>query len=313
MKDLSIGIDIGGTKILIALVDKTTGEVIYYIKKKTSRGNKKILSKLIDGINELVNENNIRIDEIKLIGIGSSGIIDRENGIILDAPNLECHNFQIKSELEREFNKPVQIGNDVEAAAIGEWKFGSAVGINDFMCIFIGTGIGAAIVKDGKLLRGKSGTAGEFGHMTISYNGRHCACGSYGCLEAYASRSAVEGKITEALNKGVKSVISDYIKPEKPISSGMIAKSVERGDVLVTSCILEAAEYLSSGLASVMNLINPECIILGGGLVEAVDLFYREATQRARQKALSLPAGQTIFKKSHLGDFAGVIGATNFE
>ena len=313
MKSYSIGIDIGGTKILIALVNKETGEVICANKKKTSKGNKKILSKLIDGISELCAENSIDLRTVSSIGIGSSGLIDRENGIIISAPNLESYDFELADELKKVFNLPVFVGNDVEAGTLGEMKFGAGRNCDDFMCIFIGTGIGSAIVKDGKLIKGASGTAGEFGHIVIAYNGRHCGCGAYGCLETYASRKAVEGKIWDALNKGTKSAITDYIKPDKPISSSMIAKSIEKNDVLVTSCILEASEYLSCGIASVINLLNPKCIILGGGLIDAVNLFYEETVLRSKQKALKLASDSTIFKKAELGDYSGVIGAACLE
>lgn len=315
MKEYAIGIDLGGTKILTALVLKQTGKVLCFVKKKTkkAKGEKAILHKLIESIKELIKENNISIDKISSIGIGASGQIDRVNGIIKGACNLDCYDLNVKEKLEKEFKIPVYLGNDVEVATIGEMKFGAGQNCNDLVCIFVGTGIGSSIVKDGKIIKGATGTAGEMGHMIVDLNGRQCACGAHGCLEAYASRSAIEHRIEGALKKGRTSCISEYLKEDKPISSGMIEKSIEREDELVTLCVSEAANYLSAGIAGIINIVNPQLIILGGGLINAVDFFYQKTIKSARTKCLPVPAKKIEFKKAELGDFSGVIGATFLE
>ena len=209
MKKYSVGIDLGGTKILIALVDKTTGEVVCHIKKKTKKdkGPKNIIRKMIEGITELLEESSVPLEEINSIGVGAAGQVDRENGILIGAPNLDCYDLNIKEHLTSHFNIPVRLGNDVEIAAMGEMMFGSAKGCDDFVCIFVGTGVGSSIVKGGKIIHGATGTAGEIGHMIVDLNGRQCACGAHGCLEAYASRSAIDKRIEGALRKGRHSVI----------------------------------------------------------------------------------------------------------
>lgn len=311
MKKFSIGIDLGGTKILIALVNKATGEVVHYVKKKTKKdkGPKNIIRKMIDGIEELLEESKVSIDEIETIGVGAAGQVDRENGILIGAPNLDCYDLNIREHLASHFNLPVFLGNDVEIAAIGEMKFGAGAGCDDFVCIFVGTGVGSSVVKNGKIIRGATGTAGEIGHMIVDLNGRQCACGAHGCLEAYASRSAIEKRIEGALRKGRHSVILDYLETGKSISSSMIQKSIEREDELVIQCVDEASEYLSGGVASIINFINPKLVILGGGLIEAVDYFYKNTIKKARAKSLPVPATKIEFKKAALGDFSGVIGA----
>ena len=215
----------------------------------------------------------------------------------------------MKEILQNKFNIPVFVGNDVEVATIGEQKFGAGKGCADFVCVFVGTGIGSAIVKNGHIIYGATGTAGELGHIIVDLNGRPCACGAHGCLEAYASRSAIETRIEGALKKGRKSCISEYLEEGKAITSSMIRKSIEREDELVTQCVSEASEYLSGGLASVINLINPELIILGGGLIEAVDYFYKQTIKKAKSKSLPVPAEKIRFSKTILGDYSGVIGA----
>lgn len=311
MKKYSIGIDLGGTKILIGLVEKESGKVVSHIKKKTKKekGPENIVRKMVEGVEELLEESGKSFTEISSIGIGSAGQIDRKNGIIIGAPNLDCYNLNLKEILQNKFNIPVFVGNDVEVATIGEQKFGAGKGCADFVCVFVGTGIGSAIVKNGHIIYGATGTAGELGHIIVDLNGRPCACGAHGCLEAYASRSAIETRIEGALKKGRKSCISEYLEEGKAITSSMIRKSIEREDELVTQCVSEASEYLSGGLASVINLINPELIILGGGLIEAVDYFYKQTIKKAKSKSLPLPAEKIRFSKTILGDYSGVIGA----
>ena len=309
MKKYSIGIDLGGTKILIALVNRETGEVSAYVKKKTKKdkGPKNIIKKMLDGIEELLEESGVSKDEISSIGVGAAGQVDRVNGILIGAPNLDCYDLNIKQYIEEHFNIPVFLGNDVEIAAIGEMKFGAAKDYDDFVCVFVGTGVGSSIVKKGSIIYGATGTAGEIGHVIVDLNGRPCACGAHGCLEAYASRSAIERRIEGAFRKGRKSCILDYLEGGKSITSGMIQKAIERDDELVIQCVTEAAEYLSGGLASVINFVNPKLIVLGGGLIEAVDFFYQKTIKKARAKSLPVPAEKIEFKKATLGDFSGVI------
>lgn len=315
MKKYSIGIDLGGTKILIALVDRNTGEVLEHVKKKTKKdkGPKNIIRKMLEGIEELIENSGKTFDEISSIGVGAAGQIDRKNGVIIAAANLDCYDLNLKKILTEKFDIPVYVGNDVEIATIGEQKFGAGKDCNDFVCIFVGTGVGSAIVKDGKIIIGATGTAGEIGHIIVDLNGRQCSCGAHRCLEAYASRSAIERRIEGALKKGRKSCILDYLETGKSITSSMIQKSIEREDELVLQCVTEASEYLSGGIASIINFINPELIILGGGLIEAVDYFYQKTIKKAKAKSLPVPAEKIQFKKAMLGDYSGVIGAAFLE
>ena len=307
----AIGIDLGGTKVLSALIDKTTGKVVASVKKKTKKdkGPNKILEKIVESIQELIDDKHVEKVSIDSIGIGAAGQVDRKNGILLAAPNLDCFNVPLKQIIEDEFSVPTYVGNDVEIATLGELKFGAGKGYQNLVCVFVGTGVGSGIVRDGELYQGATGTAGEIGHIVVDYGGRQCGCGAMGCLEAYASRSAIEKRITGALKKGRNSIILDYIEDGKPISSSMIRKSLEQGDELVTQALDEASEYLSAGLASVINFINPELIILGGGLIDAIDYFYDKTILKAHVKALPVPASKIEFKKAELGDFSGVIGA----
>ena len=242
MKKYSIGIDLGGTKILIALVNRETGEVIHSVKKKTKKdkGPKNIIRKMIEGIDELIEESKISPEEISSIGVGAAGQVDRENGILIAAANLDCYDLNIRKKINEHYDIPVYLGNDVEIAAIGELMFGAAKGYKDVVCIFVGTGVGSAIVKDGNIIRGATGTAGEIGHIIVDLNGRPCACGAHGCLEAYASRSAIERRIEGDLQKGRYPVISGYMEIGQAIPPHMLNDEKERGDELVVQLVDEA-------------------------------------------------------------------------
>lgn len=311
MLNLAIGIDLGGTKVLTALVNKDIGEVLHSVKKKTKKdkGPEKIIKKIINSIKEIIEEQGLKKTDITSIGIGAAGQVDRERGVLIAAPNLDCFNLELKQIIEKEFEIPVLLGNDVEIATIGEMYFGAGKGNDDFVCVFVGTGVGSGLVQNGRLRTGASGTAGEIGHIIVDVGGRPCACGGNGCLEAYASRLAIEKRIVGALKKGRESDITNYLEEGKGIKTSMIKKALENNDELVKQNIDEAAEYLACGLASVINFYNPRLIILGGGLVDAIDYFYDKAVKIAVAKALPTPSKYIQFKKAELGDFSGVIGA----
>ncbi len=310
MSNYSIGIDLGGTKVLAGIVDADNGQVIDFVKKRTKKaGSESIIQRIIETVEKTLCKAQIPLSEISSIGIGAAGQVDRKNGILISAPNLDCYDVEFKKILEEHFNIPTYVGNDVEVATLGEMKFGSGAGYKNFVCIFVGTGVGSGVVCDGKILKGSTGTAGEIGHIIVSSGGRLCGCGGYGCLEAYASRTAIEKKIIGSLKKGHKSVISEAIKENGIIRSKDIKDALDANDELVFDCITEAAEYLSSGIASVINFYNPELIILGGGLIEAVDLFYEMTVKKSLIKSLAVPASKTQIVKTKLSDFSGAVGA----
>lgn len=314
MKKYSIGVDLGGTKILAGLVEKASGKVISEVKNKTKKekGNKKIGEKILETLDELLKTSAVSNHEISSIGLGLAGQVDREKGILINGANLECKDFHAKELIEEKYDIPVFCGNDVEVAAIGELNYGAGQGFKDIVCIFVGTGIGSSIIKDGKIHHGASGSAGEIGHIIVDLNGRACSCGGNGCLEAYASRSAIESRILGAVKKGRSSIITELANSSS-ISSKHIKKSLDARDEVVMQYVNEAIEYLSGGIASVMNFYNPELVILGGGLIQSIDEIYLNTIKKARAKALPVPSAVTKFKKAELGDYSGVIGASMLE
>ena len=316
-KKYALGIDLGGTKTLAAVVDVTTGEVIASERKRTraEKGQEYVSQQIINLSTAALESAKLPAGaKIVAVGIGAAGQIDRKNGIVVDAPNLGVKNMPMAELLSKQFGKPVGVGNDVEVAALGEYLYGSGRGYSTFVVLFVGTGIGGGIVQNGRLYAGLTGTAGEVGHMTIQAGGRICPCGSRGCLEAYASRTAITKAIMAEIHHGRSSVLTgeaelQLTEGETIIRSGLLAHALSQGDALVGEIVTEAADFLGYGLASVMNFYNPQCIILGGGVIEAVDLLFERAVHRARVTALAAPAAKTKILRARLGDFSGVVGA----
>ena len=316
-KIYALGIDLGGTKVLASVVDITSGDVIASVRKRTKaeKGQDFISKRTVELAREVLDEAELpNGSEIVAVGVGAAGQIDRKAGVILDAPNLGVTDMDLGELLGKEFGKPVAVGNDVEVATIGELYYGSGRGFNNFVCIFIGTGIGGGIVRNGQMYTGLTGTAGEIGHVPIVAGGRICGCGNRGCLEAYASRTAITRAIMAEIHHGRKSVLSDEAElqlkeGETIIRSGLLANAIKQDDALTIEIVTEAADYLGYGLGGVINFYNPECVILGGGVIEAIDLLYERASDRALTIALSQPARKTKIMRTRLGDFSGVVGA----
>jgi glucokinase len=244
--------------------------------------------------------------------------VDPEKGILLGAPNLSqaTVNLPMAQLLRDRFGVPAALRNDVQIAAMGEARFGAGKNVADFLCVFVGTGIGGAIVRDGVVVRGSGGSAGEIGHLVIHANGRLCGCGGRGHLEAYASRTAITRSIIGDLKRGRPSSLASHLpdlNQDAPggtaLRSGVLAAAVDEGDDLAVEAIEDAGRYLGYGLASAINLLNPSKVILGGGVIEAVELLFKIAESRARREALPAAARHMEIVRAGLGDNSGVVGA----
>jgi len=314
----ALGIDLGGTKILAGVIDLERGKVLSTAKQRSQvdQGPDELLARLVETSREAIQAaKGVRPEAV---GIGAPGQIDYKRGVLILGPNLGQHmdNLPLASLLGKRLDLPVTLGNDVQVAAVGEHRFGAGKGHDDFMCVFVGSGIGGAIVQGGKLRLGASNTAGEIGHIVVDVGGRLCGCGGQGHLEAYASRSSVVRAILSSIRAGRESVLREAVSlplPETPsgtaLRSKAIAKAVAEGDALTLEAIADAARYLGAGLVSAINFYNPGRIILGGGFVDAVDLLFVQAEARARAEAL-MAAGRSVeIVRSALGDDAGIMGA----
>lgn len=324
MARYALGVDFGGTKVLAAVVDLDSGKVRGSAKKKTSAddGPDELMDRIYATGEGAIKDAKLKKGEIAGIGVGVAGQVDAERGLLLGTPNLSqaVVDLPMAQRLTRHFGAPAALRNDVQIAAMGEERFGGGKGAPDFLCVFVGTGVGGAIVRKGILETGAAGTAGEIGHVVIDAGGRLCGCGGHGHLEAYASRSAITKSLLGDLRRGRKTILTTLMpelgqreSADEPggmaIRSGVLAKAVDGGDELVVETMREAGRYLGLGLASAINLLNPTRIILGGGVIEAVDLLFDTAVNHARREALPTPARTVEIVKAGLGDNAGVVGA----
>lgn len=320
-KSYAIGVDFGGTKVLASVVDLETGKEKGTAKRKSDPHDTadQLLERIYATIDGAIKDaKGVGRGKIGGIGVGIAGQVDSDRGVLLGAPNLSqaTVDLPLATRLTDRYDLPAALLNDVQIAALGEARFGAGAGCDDFLCVFVGTGVGGAIVRNGKLVRGATGTAGEIGHLIIHANGRFCGCGGRGHLEAYASRTAITAALVEEVRRGHPSILTELapgLFDQAPgglaIRSGVLAKAVRAGDELVVETITEAGHYLGLGLASAINLLNPARIILGGGVIEAVDLLFDVAARRARREALPIPGQSVEIVRAKLGDSAGVVGA----
>ncbi len=305
-----IGIDVGGTNIKIALVDEG-GKIIYSNSVPTyaKMGYEYTVNNIKQSIRDLMKETG----ETKIEGIGFDfpGQVDYKTGIVKLAPNIPGWvNVPIAQMIEEEFHIPTRIDNDVRCAALGELKFGAGQGCENFVCITVGTGIGSGLVINGKLVRGASNAAGEIGHIKLQIeDGPLCGCGDYGCLEANASGPAIVAMAQDYL-KGGKSAKFAEMASDGEITPYIVAKAAEAGDPIAKR-IFEIMGYrIGMGLTSVVNLLNPEKIIVGGGVAECGDLLLEPIRQTIKKRAMVVAGSAVQIVPAQLGNSAGVIGAS---
>lgn len=286
-----IGIDIGATKIAFGLVKipDSRFQILDSVKVKTPKEKKKALRVIIENIKSLMTQ------KVKGIGIGMPGSLDRQGGIIRFAPNLsDWKNLDLKKPLEKEFKVPVVFDNDANCFALAEAKFGVAKGLNYVVGLTIGSGLGGGIIVDGSIYHGKN-FAGEIGHMTIISDGPKCGCGNRGCLEVYVSGPAIVRRYKKLT--GVK---------KSPVE--IEQESYEKSKInYALKTIEETGRYLGIGLANICNILNPEMIVLGGG-VSRTKTLYNPAIREMKKRVLPFAKGTPVVQ-SKLGDKAGVIGA----
>ncbi|WIG57602.1 MAG: hypothetical protein OJF49_000347 [Ktedonobacterales bacterium] len=317
MKDTryALGIDVGGTKIYAGVIALETGEVVGSARKRThpERGADFFTKRLQEVAADALESVHLpSTAQVAAIGVGLAGQVDRERGLLRGAPNLArgVEDLPLRDLLEKAFDLPVILGNDAEVATYGEQHYGAGRECDDFICIYVGTGIGSAIVHKGVLRRGATGTAGEIGHTVVQYGGRMCGCGGRGHLEAYASRSAITKVLFAELARGRTSKLQDYLKPdETAIRSKTIARCEEEKDPLMLETLSEAADYLGAGLGSLASFLNPSRIIIGGGLIEGTTFLFERASLRAREVALPVPGRALEIVRTGLGDDGGIVGA----
>lgn len=307
-----VGFDLGGTKMYAVLFDAQFRPVAR--RRKKTRGNEGAeagVERMAHLLQKLLDDAQIRRDRIQGIGVGAPGPVDMDEGVIHEAPNLGWKEVPLKDLLEKKFGCTVAVCNDVDAGVYAEYRFGAARGARSALGVFPGTGIGGGLIYEGQIFRGRNSTCLEIGHIPVVPNGAPCGCGRRGCLETVASRLALSAEMAKAAYRGQAPHLLRVAGTDLAnIRSGAIAEAIEAGDRVVETILREGARYLGLALSGVANLLLPDTIVLGGGLVEALpQVFLTEVTGELQRRVMPAFVGSLNVKLAELGDDAGVLGA----
>ena len=306
-----IGIDVGGTNVKIALVNDK-GNIIYSnsIPTRAEMGYQYTINNMKEAIAELIKETKSDKKSIEGIGFGFPGQIDYKKGVVRLAPNIPGWvEVPIAEIMEKEFGIPTRVDNDVRCAALGELNYGAGIGCENLICITVGTGIGSGLIINGKLVRGASNAAGEIGHIKLDmHGGPLCGCGDRGCLEAFASGPSIVAMAEEYIKGGKSTKYRELANPD--ITPYIVSEAAKQGDPVAKRIFTIVGEYIGIGLASVVNLLNPEKIIIGGGVAAAGDLLLNPIKENLIKRAMPIAGSAVEIVPAQLGNSAGVIGAS---
>ena len=309
-KDSIVSVDMGGTKILASVVNSKEG-IIARVKKPTAPDSpeEKYVEQLSGIVKDVTNTAGVKKKQIKAVTLGVPGSVNPYTGVIGLAPNLGLKNFKVKEKLQAKIPYPVLIENDVNLGAIGIKNFGVGKKAINLLAVFIGTGIGGGLILDGKIYRGSNFVAGEIGHILVDAGGPVCGCGNRGCFESIASRTAIVNRIIADIKSGKKSVLTEKVKNGERIKSKALANAIKAGDKVVIKRISEGCEVIGGVLASLANFMNFDMIVLGGGMIEAMDKFMMPKIQDALyQHILKASSKGLKVVPSKLGDDAAIWG-----
>jgi glucokinase len=315
-KKILVGVDLGGTSLL-AVSTSTKGKVLGRKKRKThaEEGASAVLKRISATVKDAVRDGGAKLSHVRAVGIGAPGPLNPKTGTIIHAPNLgpTWNQLPIAALLSERLGCPVYLGNDVNVGAVGEHALGVGKGYKHLVAIFVGTGIGGGIILNGRLFRGTRYTAGELGHIVLMANGPRCGCGKCGCAEALASRTAIERDVRAAIAQGRESIVPELLEREGRtlMSSSIIEAALDAGDPVVQEVMAQAEFYMGLLVANVVNVLDPEVIVLGGGVVERLGERYLEPVREtAEQYYLNQQQKESIHVvATKLGGDAGVLGA----
>ncbi|MDH5691099.1 MAG: ROK family protein [Candidatus Bathyarchaeota archaeon] len=307
-KPLTLGVDIGGTKVNVALVD-AAGRLLSVHKSliHPEKEPKMVIADILAGVEVCLSKTG---QEAKALGIGIAAQVDLK-GVVHGSPNLGWRNFPLKKKLEKQLGLPVVVTNDVRAATWGEWCYGSGRGVDDLAVLFVGTGVGGGVISGGKVLSGCTNSGGELGHITIVSDGRKCRCPNKGCLEAYAGGWAIAERAQEAIRtlsyEGRR--LLSLAGSIKQVTAVTVSQAYREGDLLARLLVEETGQYLAAGVVSIVNAFNPCLLVLGGGVIEGIPELIQMVKDITRNRALEAAVEELEIVKAALGGDAGVIGA----
>jgi glucokinase len=312
---MRIGIDIGGTKIVAGLTDNS-GKVL--AKKRILVGHDKryriVRDAIIDLVRNVLSESNVHAEALDRIGVASAGQVDIGFRKIIFSPNLGWHNVPLRDDIEDALKIHTFVDNDVNAATYGEWRFGAARGADNVLGVFIGTGIGGGIIINGKIYRGFSNSGAEIGHIILNPFGYPCNCGNTGCFEAYCGGAYIVERVRKHIESGYRGKIWELIDSNlDALNAGHIEYGATLGDEICEGVWAEVLEYLGAGLASMANLLNPEIIVMGGGVVYGTRHLIEDVKPVMEKRAMAASLKNMKLVKARLKEDAAIIGAAFVE
>lgn len=314
-RDLVLGIDLGGTKVLTGVVN-SRGEVISCDRDITpvAEGQEAVVETIVESANRSIKVAGASTKNLVAAGIGIPGPSNPKTGILFTSPHLPgwC-DVPIRSIMQDALGVNAFLINDANAAAVGELHCGAARGARNMIYITVSTGIGSGVIIDGEIYTGTSGTAGELGHMTINDNGPLCNCGNNGCWESLASGTALAKEARRRIDEGARTSIVDYMSGDVgQVTAEVIHQAAQDGDGVAREIIQLGAYYLGVGLANLLNIFNPEVIVIGGGLSNMGDMLLQPAFREAERRAFQRNYQDARFLPAELGNNSGIIGAAIF-
>lgn len=305
-----VGIDIGGTNIVVGTVAEDGSELVGLVSEPTiaDQGAEAVLGRIVKLARASIAAASGK--KIAGVGIGSPGPLDTRTGIVLLTPNLGWTNFPVRDRVAEALGLPATLDNDANCAIFGEWWRGAARGVQHVVGLTIGTGIGGGIVLGGEIYRGASDMAGEVGHMTIDLNGRRCKCGNYGCLEAYASGPAIAARAVEGIQAGVDTGLPKYVQGDlSKITAQLVYEAANDGDEFALEVVHDTAHFLGAGVANIINIFNPQVVVICGGVTLAGERLFSPLRSEVRRRAFKPAVDVCRIVPGELTGTAGVYGA----
>ncbi|MFA6243185.1 MAG: ROK family protein [Candidatus Hydrogenedentales bacterium] len=312
MKSVVAGIDLGGNHVKTAIVARN-GAMIAKESRPTNAelGLDHVIDTMVASVEHALELANADPDDMIAVGVGAPGPMNWKTGVVFSPPNLPgWENVPLADLMQKRLKVPTYVDNDANVATWGEFWSGAGREVDSMCCLTLGTGVGGGIVVFGRLLRGPDGTAAEIGHMNVCRDGRACNCGAKGCLEAYASVTGMGRTAIEGIESGRKTMLTEMCKGDLSLIDGkMIYDALSKGDEFAAWVMRETAIWLGTGVGSLINLLNPEMVVLCGGMIAAGDILFDPIRETALAQAFDVPANTAKIVPAGLGADSGVIGA----
>lgn len=310
-----VGVDVGGTNVVVGTVPED-GSKIYGLRQVptlVNNGAEAVVKQIGILVQESLDATRATLGpeiEVAGVGIGAPGPLDTARGVVLLTPNLGWVNFPLRDRVSETVGLPATLDNDANCAIFGEWWRGAARGAKDVIGLTIGTGIGGGIVLDGRIYHGSSDMAAEFGHMSIDSTGRQCKCGNYGCLEAYASGTAIAERAREGADAGAETSLGQYVDGDlSALTAADVYEAAKNGDEYALEVIKDTARFLGAGISNLINIFNPELVVVCGGVTAAGDRLFTPLKSEVRRRAFRPAVEACRIVAGELPGTAGVFGA----